>query len=68
MRLSEDTPSQDRADSGVATSTDAETTTSAADLEHGTAPSINSADASEAGEAGEAGATEESSNQAQICL
>lgn len=61
----EDTPSQDRADSGVATSTDAETTTSAADLEHGTAPSINSADASEAGEAGEAGATEESSNQAQ---
>ena len=34
-------------------------------MEHGTAPSINSADASEAGEAGEASATEESSNQAQ---
>lgn len=46
----EDTPSQDRADSGVATSTDAETTTSAADLEHGTAPS-SAADASETNEA-----------------
>ena len=46
----EDTPSQDRADSGVATSTDAETTTSAADLEHGTALS-SAADASETNEA-----------------
>lgn len=46
----EDTPSQDRADSGVATSTDAETTTSAADLEHGTAPS-SAADASETNKA-----------------
>lgn len=46
----EDTPSQDRADSGVATSTDAETTTSATDLEHGTAPS-SAADASETNEA-----------------
>ena len=61
----EDTQSQNNAEHGVATNVDTEATTNTADLEHGTAPSINSADASEAGEAGEASATEESSNQAQ---
>lgn len=58
----EDTQSQNNAEHGVATNVDTEATTNTADLEHGTAPSINSADASEAGEAG---ATEESSNQAR---
>lgn len=58
----EDSQFQANADHDVATSVDTEATTNTADLEQGTAPSINSADAEEAGEAG---ATEESSNQAQ---
>ncbi|HIX55949.1 MAG TPA: hypothetical protein H9850_00570 [Candidatus Anaerobiospirillum pullistercoris] len=58
----EDSQSQANAEHDVAISVDTEATTNTADLEQGTAPSINSADAEEAGEAG---ATEESSNQAQ---